>query len=1208
MIDHQILSLNNEMSDFISVSSPQSRKNLLLLIDTEAQISILKQSLLNENVKIDTNDIISIKGITDERQSSLGSVKLTFIFKHLSIVHKVHVVPNNFQIPAHGIIGKDFLKINKCQINYDNMTLTVKPSKSSQVTIDIRAELMRGLSVLPPKSETFKLFRIKSQNFPCVIETQELSRDIFTPTSIAYQPETWLRVLNTSEETRFITTDAVKASNLDDFHILKSEKTNKNNPRRDNLSKILSSKIPEHALDKLLPLCLEYSDIFYMEGDKSSVNNFYVQKLRLNDKNPVFVKQYRLPHSQKEEIRKQVANLLKQDLIEMSTSNYNSPLIVVPKKSTDGSKKWRMCVDFKLLNRKLIPDKFPLPRIDEILDGLGKARYFSCLDLHSGYHQIPLHEKSRHLTSFATEKGFYQWKVVPFGLNVAPSSFTRMMTIAFSGLSPEQAFIYMDDLIVIGYSDNQHIRNLTQVFETCKKYNLKLNPLKCEFFRTEVQFLGHRCTSNGILPDPSKLNVLEKYPTPKDKKETKRFVAFANYYRRFIKNFSAIAKPLNELSRKRKAFIWSQECETAFVTLKKALLSAPILAYPDFSKEFKVTVDASQLACGAVLSMDINGCDRPISFISRTFKKGELNKPIIEKELLAIHFALMIFRPYLYGRRFTVYSDHKPLVYLYKLKNPTSKLSRIRLDLEEFLFDVIYIKGELNVVSDALSRISIAEIRDQYKYDILAITRSKSNGNKDIENEAQKVNDNIIKAFESLQSGFDRKIPRVKTTKYLKNGNDVIHCTIAVYSKHRKLFDCSIKAKDNEKLSFKNLLKMLEKEATAKNIEIVQWALYDQIFDECQINDFKQSCNEVLKNIKIQLIKKPESVIDKNKQLELINFFHNDPIYGGHCGQKRMYANLRSRYYWPGMNKSIAKFCKNCHICKLAKPSMGTKQPLCLTETPQKPFDLVQIDTIGPMRTKSLNGNLYAVTIICELTKYLIAIPIPNNQARTVADAIMHNFILIHGPMRKIKTDMGKEYLNSILVELCKLLKIEYVHSTAHHHETVGVIERSHRVLNEYLRSYCNGNLENWDIFMTHFAFCYNIAKNTSNGCQFSPFELIFGRQSNLPSDFGTKIAPVYNFDNYAFELKYRMEMAHKETAEYIKKIKVQMKSFYDKYSRPINFCVGDRVKVRNEPYDKFKFVYSGPFNILEVKDENLVIDLNGKRYKIHKNRVIKYD
>lgn len=324
-----------------------------------------------------------------------------------------------------------------------------------------------------------------------------------------------------------------------------------------------------------------------------------------------------------------------------------------------------MCVDYRQLNRKLIADKFPLLRIDEILDNLGRARYFSCLDLFSGFHQIRLQEDSREYTAFSTDSGTFQWKVLPFGLNVAPNSFCRMMSIAFSGLPPEQAFLYMDDVIVIGTSEENHLHNLENVFKICRAYNLKLNPDKCEFFRREVTFLGHKCTRNGLLPDDTKTEVIRKYPRPSDKESVKRFTAFANFYRRFIKNFAQLATPLNKLTRKRVEFVWSDECEEAFQAPKSRLMKPPILQYPDFNRPFIVTVDASNSACGAVLSQENDGHDLPICFISRSFQKGELNKPVIEKELLAIHFAITYLRPYLYGTKFTVRSDHRPLIYLY---------------------------------------------------------------------------------------------------------------------------------------------------------------------------------------------------------------------------------------------------------------------------------------------------------------------------------------------------------------------------------------------------------------------------------------------------------------------------------------------------------------------------------------------------------------
>lgn len=321
----------------------------------------------------------------------------------------------------------------------------------------------------------------------------------------------------------------------------------------------------------------------------------------MQDSESVYVKNYRLPESQKEEIKKQVGELLRNDLIEMSQSDYNSPLIIVPKKKgADGIRKWRMCVDYRLVNKKLLLDRFPLPRIDEILDSLGNATYFSIIDLQSGYHQIPLDKESRKYTAFSTDDGFYQFKVMPFGLATAPASFNRMMQLAFAGLKPAKTFIYMDDIIVISAGENDHLTNLKEVFDVCRKFNLKLNPSKCQFFRHEVTFLGHRCTSKGLLPDPGKLEAVRNYPRPTDDKSTKRFVAFANYYRRFVKHFAEYSRSLSNLTRKDVVFKWTDECERSFQHIKQALISPPILKYADFTKPFVVTVDASHKAMGCV--------------------------------------------------------------------------------------------------------------------------------------------------------------------------------------------------------------------------------------------------------------------------------------------------------------------------------------------------------------------------------------------------------------------------------------------------------------------------------------------------------------------------------------------------------------------------------------------------------------------------------
>jgi len=252
-----------------------------------------------------------------------------------------------------------------------------------------------------------------------------------------------------------------------------------------------------------------------LETEPISTNNFYNQKLRLKDDEPEYIKNYRSPHSQVNEIQKEVGKLITDGTVEPSGSEFNSPLLLVPKKPSKGQ-----------INKKLLSDKFPLPRIDDILDQLGRAKYFSCLDLMSGFHQIELEKSSRDITSFSTSNGSNRFPRLAFGLKIAPNSYQRMMTIAFSGLEPSQAFLYMDDLIVIGCSEKHMLKNLTDVFEKCRKYNLKLHPEKCSFFMHEVTFLGHRCTDKGILADDKKYDVIQNYPVPHDADSTRRFIAF----------------------------------------------------------------------------------------------------------------------------------------------------------------------------------------------------------------------------------------------------------------------------------------------------------------------------------------------------------------------------------------------------------------------------------------------------------------------------------------------------------------------------------------------------------------------------------------------------------------------------------------------------------------------------------------------------------
>lgn len=1222
-----IYNINPNFADFIVLKSLLNPNGSTYLIDTQADISVIKASSICRNFNwkqnINTYDIINIKGITHDSIRSFGTISINFRINNGTLPCTFHVVPDNFNIPSDGILGKDFLKNYKCHIDYYNMNLIINTFNDT-ISIPI-LEAPGNKLILPPRCEVIRSFSLTNEE-PCLIIDQEIYPGVFIPKTIVASKNPLIRVMNTTNHIQSIPKNTtLRSEPLSNYSVYKIIEVPAKADRVEKLMKQISKNLGLGG-DKLKELCKTYSDIFYVEGDKMTTNNFYQQKLRIKDDSPVYVKNYRLPHSQKNEIREQVNKLLEQDLIEPSQSEYNSPVILVPKKGN--SSKWRMCIDFRLVNKKLIADKYPLPRMEEILDRLGRAKLFSVLDLHSGFHQVPLHSDSRDITSFSTEEGFFRWKVLPFGLNVSPNSFSRMMAIAFSGAPPLTCFLYMDDIIVMGCSEMHHFKNLKEVFEICRRFNLKLNPEKCQFFRSEVTYLGHTCSDKGIMPDGSKTEVVGNYPQPQNKDETRRFVAFMNYYRRFIPNFAKLAKPLNALSRKKVSFIWTAECEESFQKLKNSLINPPILKYPDFCRQFTLIVDASQFAVGATLTQEYGGMDLPVSFASRSLTKGEINKSTIEKELAAIHFAVQHYRPYIYGTHFKIKTDHRPLTYLFSLRNPSSKLTRMRLDLEEYNYTIEYIKGTSNVVADALSRITSNELRainknvaTIAKVETRAMTRKKMN---DINNSTQENNkqneqlrtkmkeNNIdVKAYDDKN---DFKLPRLifKVDKmelkvFLKR-----KCLIKI-DKNYMLDKLASNYNDlravTKEMVLELFLKSLEKEADSQKMRKVQLFNDDEIFKMFSKNELKNKCNEVLQKTKIAIVKRPKNVATKEDQLDLLRTYHNNPIFGGHTGQRRLYSKLRSEYFWKNMAKDVSKFVRNCDHCNKNKPSNRTIEPMILTETPQKPFDTLIIDTIGPFK-ESENHNKYAVTLICNLTKYLVTVPIPNKEARTIANAIVDNCFLIYGPMTNILSDRGTEYVNKIMQEVCQLLQIKHTTSTAYHHETLGSIERNHRVLNEYLRTYVNKTHDNWDLYLKYFTYCYNTTPHTAFQFKYCPFELVFGKTPRGHEFLNNnRIEPVYNYDNYATEVKFKLQTSNELAKRFLELAKIESKNYYDRKVNKIDLKINDEVLITNENREKLDPLYKGPYTVKSLDGANAVlIDMHKKtEIKIHKNRLIKY-
>lgn len=398
--------------------------------------------------------------------------------------------------------------------------------------------------------------------------------------------------------------------------------------------------------------------------------------------------------------------MLRDGVVERSNSPWASPVILVSKK--DGTT--RFCVDYRKLNEVTIKDCYPIPRIDESLESIGKATIFSVMDMKSGYWQVPLDDDAKSKSAFVTSEGLYQFNRMPFGLCNAPATFQRLMDGLFSSCRFNFCLIYLDDLIVFSRTFAEHIQHLKYVFEICEKANIRINPKKSKFAQEELLYLGHSITANGIKPDVKKVECIQKFPVPKSVKELQAFLGLVNFYRRFISKMAHISAPLLKLLKKDESYVWTKRHQSAFDSIKSSLSGATLLHQPDFELPFCLATDASGTAIGACLSQTNSSGDVPIAFASRSLNAAERNYSTIEREMLAIYWSIKYFKHYLNGQHFTVKCDHKPLSFALKNVEDSKRLLKWNLYLSDFNFNIIYTKGNENVVADALSRINIEKL------------------------------------------------------------------------------------------------------------------------------------------------------------------------------------------------------------------------------------------------------------------------------------------------------------------------------------------------------------------------------------------------------------------------------------------------------------------------------------------------------------------
>ena len=687
------------------------------LVDTGANVSMVHPSILEllpSSVTIEDSDmnIISANG---ENISVRGTVQLPCKFGKLKFTHKFVLA----EITYAGILGADLLELFDATIDLKHKQLTM-----NNVTLELMVHNEYGVEqyvyassteVIPPQSE--KIIHVYTEDRTKkglgLIESSALYLDnsndglVIGRAVVNLEGEHYpVKVMNPGSFPIRISCNT-RLSNMTPVLQVAEVGSLTSHSRRSAMTPVMQelyekncNELNEDEKAQFREMMIEWQDIFAQHPYDTGYCDYIPHTIDTGDAKPIRQKARRLSPHMRPEVDKCVTDLLEHGIISPSESPWASPIVMVLKPSG----KWRFCLDYREINKVTRVDAWPLPRIDESLEALQGNTLFCKLDMASGYYNVAMDSRDKQKTAFTTGTGLYEFNVLPFGLRNAPSAFSRLMENVLAGLHFTDCLIYLDDVCTFGCNFSQVKQRLELIFAAFRKANFKLQPSKCIFFQKQMEYLGFIVSGNGIATDPSKVEKVKNWPVPRTLKQVRGFTGLTSYYRKFIPRYSEKAAPLYHLTKKGVNFVWTDECQIAFDTLKGDLCSPPVLAFPDFSQPFILDTDASGTAIGAVLSQVQDGKERVIAYASRTFSPAERNYSVTRRELLAVIHFVQHFKTYLYGKKFLLRTDHGSLRWLFNFKEPEGQVARWLEILAAYQFDIEHRKGSNHGNGDAMSR------------------------------------------------------------------------------------------------------------------------------------------------------------------------------------------------------------------------------------------------------------------------------------------------------------------------------------------------------------------------------------------------------------------------------------------------------------------------------------------------------------------------
>lgn len=1151
-------------------------KVVKFLVDSGATLSIISPDIVNSVVGVTSNFAKLDRPIVTANGSRLktdGLVTITFKLGNENFVQAFAVA----EIGVDGILGLDFLRDQMCNLDMSSMTLRVR-NKLFNLHLEgkigcCRVTLADNVCI-PPGSEIVTMCNVLPPLFDKVPEVGliepscrfvDTDRALVARAVVCGGKVAPIRMMNLSDQAHTIYKGTLVANLTPVDSVCAGVQENKNFVKCQRLPdhiKNLYERTVEGMDSKnakmVYKLLLQYSNLFAATDADLGQTRVIEHKIDTGSAPPIKQHARRLPVHMQAEVDEHVDDMLKRNVIEESTSPWSSPVVLAKKK--DGTT--RFCVDYRKLNDVTVKDAYPLPRIDDSIDQLSGVKWFSTLDLNSGYWQVGMTPDDRSKTAFVTRRGLYQFKVMPFGLCNAPATFERLMETVLRNLQWRICLVYLDDIIVVGKSIEDMIQNLTQVFDCLLAAGLKLKARKCTLFARKVEYLGHIISEKGIATSPDKVKAVKNWPVPTNLTELRSFIGFCSYYRRFVLNFAMIAKPLHDLTKKNAKYIWTDNCQNAFDRLRTELSTAPILAHPDFEQEFILDTDASNEAIGAVLSQVQKGIERPIAFASKSLSNSERKYCVTRKELLAVVTFVKYFRQYLYGRKFKVRTDHSSLRWLMNFKDPEGQLARWNEVLSCYDFYIEHRPGRLHKNADSLSRIPCKQCKSDHQHTCSSLIPESDA----VVNSITDYSDTPL----SEMQDSDRDISKVK--KWI------------AAQKRPEYNDIS-----GESVAVKSL-----------------WSQWDRLVLQNDVLCRKWE-DLVTKSQKLQ------AVIPSAERRVILKFCHDDRT-AGHLGMHKTLSRIRQSYYWPGLQKDVRQYILGCEICTKRKASsMSNKAPMQLVGSGY-PMERIATDILGEL-PETDKGNRYILVVADYFTKWTECFALPNIEAKTIASVIVEEVITRFGVPDTIHSDQGRQYESELFQETCKLLDIQKTHTTPYHPQSDGMVERFNRTLTTMLSAFVNEHHSDWDVHLPYVMMAYRSSIQETTGM--TPNMLMLGRETKTPVDImyepprNVKKAPSHK---WVWELQERLEIAHNTVRNNIGQAMVRQKHYHDRKLKWKTFQNGEEVYVffpRRRPgtSPKFTSFWQGPYKIIrKMSDLTYMVNCGprGGEQVIHVDRMRK--